>query len=61
MSEYIDVEKTDMKQFAFNVVQGIDLPVWKDLQSVEEINIRMISGMIYSIFTDSRRYDQCCV
>lgn len=41
---YIDTEKTDMRQLAFETVKDIDLPVWKDVQSVEEIEIRKISG-----------------
>lgn len=44
MTEYIDTEKTDMKQFAFDVVKGIDLPVWKDIKSVDEINVLIIGG-----------------
>ena len=45
MTEYIDTENTDMKEFAFNTVRGIDLPVWKDIQSVDEIEVKEIGGI----------------
>lgn len=44
MSYYIDTENTDMQKFAFEQVQGIDLPFWKDLQSADEIEISHVSG-----------------
>lgn len=44
MSAYIDTENTDMQQFAFEQIQGLDLPVWKDVKSVDEIKIDRISG-----------------
>ena len=34
-----------MRQLAFDVIQGIDLPEWKDVKSVDEIEISRISGM----------------
>ena len=45
MVYYIDTENTDMRQLAFETVKGIDLPVWKDVQSVDEIEIKKISGI----------------
>ena len=45
MSASIDTEHTDMRQLAFDVIQGIDLPEWKDVKSVDEIEISRISGM----------------
>ena len=44
MVYYIDTENTDMRQLAFETVKGIDLPVWKDVQSADEIEIKKISG-----------------
>lgn len=41
---YIDTENTDMRQLAFDIVKGIDLPVWKDISSVDEIDIVRASG-----------------
>ena len=45
MSDSIDTEHTDMRQLAFDVIQGIDLPDWKDVKSVDEIEISRVSGM----------------
>ena len=45
MPYYIDTEHTDMRQVAFDVIQGIDLPEWKDVKSVDEIEISRVSGM----------------
>ena len=45
MVYYIDTENTDMRQLAFETVKGVDLPVWKDLQSADEIEIKKISGI----------------
>ena len=44
MSAYIDTENIDMQKFAFEQIQGLDLPVWKDVKSVDEIKIDRISG-----------------
>ena len=44
MSDSIDTEHTDMRQLAFDVIQGIDLPEWRDVKSVDEIEIRRASG-----------------
>lgn len=44
MSAYIDTEHIDMQKFAFEQIQGLDLPVWKDVKSVDEIKIDRISG-----------------
>ena len=46
MSYYIDTEHTDMRQLAFDVIQGVDLPGWKDVKSVDEIEISRVSGML---------------
>ena len=46
MSAYIDTEHTDMQKFAFEQIQGLDLPVWKDVKSVDEIKIDRISGRL---------------
>ena len=44
MSAYIDTENIDMQKFAFEQIQGLDLPVWKDVKSVDEIKIDRVSG-----------------
>lgn len=44
MSAYIDMEHIDMQKFAFEQIQGLDLPFWKDVKSVDEIKIDRISG-----------------
>lgn len=46
MSDSIDTEHTDMRQLAFDVIQGVDLPEWKDVKSVDEIEISRVSGML---------------
>ena len=46
MSDSIDTEHTDMRQLAFDVIQGVDLPGWKDVKSVDEIEISRTSGML---------------
>lgn len=46
MSEYIDTDNTDMRQFSFDVIKGIDLPVWKDVTSPEELDVKRISGIL---------------
>lgn len=50
MSVYIDTEKTDMRQFAFDTIQGITLPYWCDVKSPEEIIVKKVSGMIFGGF-----------
>ena len=47
---YIDTEKTDMRQFAFDTIQGITLPYWCDVKSPEEIIVKKVSGMIFGGF-----------
>lgn len=60
MSVYIDTEKTDMRQFAFDTIQGITLPYWCDVKSPEEIIVKKVSGMIFGwILLITRCYDQC--
>jgi hypothetical protein len=49
MSDSIDTEHTDMRQLAFDVIQGIDLPDWKDVKSVDEIEISRVSGMLVRV------------
>ena len=49
MPYYIDTEHTDMRQVAFDVIQGIDLPEWKDVKSVDEIEISRVSGMLKAV------------
>ena len=49
MPYYIDTEHTDMRQVAFDVIQGIDLPDWKDVKSVDEIEISRVSGMLKAV------------
>ena len=49
MSDSIDTEHTDMRQLAFDVIQGIDLPDWKDIKSVDEIEISRVSGMMVKV------------
>ncbi len=44
MTYYIDTENSDMNQLAFEQIKGNDLPVWKDVQSPDEIEVRRISG-----------------
>lgn len=46
MGEYIDTENTDMRQFSFDVIKGIDLPVWKDVTSPEELDVKRVSGIL---------------
>ena len=38
-----------MRQLAFDVIQGVDLPGWKDVKSADEIEISRTSG-IESLF-----------
>lgn len=54
MSVYIDTEKTDMRQFAFDTIQGITLPYWCDVKSPEEIIVKKVSGMIWVDFVDNQ-------
>lgn len=44
MSEYIDTENTDMRQFSFDIIKGVDLPVWKDVTSPEELDVKRVGG-----------------
>ena len=45
---YIDTGHTDMRQLAFDIVKGLDRPGWKDVSSVDEIEISRASGKIRS-------------
>ena len=47
---YIDTGHTDMRQLAFDIVKGLDRPGWKDVSSVDEIEISRASGMTRKVF-----------
>lgn len=47
---YIDTGHTDMRQLAFDIVKGLDRPGWKDVSSVDEIEISRASGMNRKVF-----------
>ncbi|KNB42241.1 choline ethanolamine kinase [Blastocystis sp. subtype 4] len=46
---YIDTGHTDMRQLAFDIVKGLDRPGWKDVSSVDEIEISRASGAMTNI------------
>ena len=44
MVYYIDTENSDMNQLAFEQIKGNHLPVWKDVCSPDELEVKRISG-----------------